>query len=236
MKIRFLSHDARVFLRSSPARNYWVGFLLADGCVIVPPSSREQRRLSVWLAVKDRQHVEALLRFLRSDCPLKFRKPHGRPVCGRMVHSDGAYGFDFSAGALVASLARLGVVPRKTKVAKAVGALAHDRHFWRGVVDGDGTVGLNANGKPYLSLCGTRRLMEQFLTFVRCVDPKVTATVQPASAGICFTLRVNCTAAQHVVRELYRGRVTALSRKAVAAERVLLWRATRARPGEAVWR
>ena len=73
-----------------------------------------------------------------------------------------------SSRRIVDDLGRHGVVPRKTLAGvPASDALAAHPDFWRGMIDGDGTVGL-ARGKygPVLSLCGSPAIMAQFADFL----------------------------------------------------------------------
>jgi hypothetical protein len=60
------------------ATAYWLGFLFADGCVL--EANRIPLVLALWLAAKDRAHVERFNAFLASDYPIRAAAKRG--ACG----------------------------------------------------------------------------------------------------------------------------------------------------------
>jgi hypothetical protein len=150
-----IRHDAFSDPTSSAAA-YWAGFLMADGCVY------DTGRVTLALQERDRGHVEAWMDFLGSS-----NKPlQSQPPSSRRTHA--AVRGQVSSRQIVEDLGRHGVVPHKTLAGvPASDALAAQPAFWRGMVDGDGTVGL-ARGKygPVLSLCGSPIVMAQFAEFL----------------------------------------------------------------------
>ena len=122
-------HPARpsAFGRIAVASAYWLGFLMADG------SRGKDHTLRLKLQIGDRDHVEQFARFL--GCP-------GRPL--REDH-DGrdnrTIAVQLRSAALSRDLERRGVVQRKSlDGCRAHASLAASGAFWRGVLDGDGTV------------------------------------------------------------------------------------------------
>lgn len=146
---------------SNPAVAYWAGFLMADGCVY------DTGRVTLALQERDRGHVEAWLNFLGSfDKPLQ-----SQPPSSSRTHA--AVRGQVSSRRIAEDLKRHGVVPRKTHAGiPASDALASQAAFWRGMVDGDGTIGL-PQGKygPVLSLCGSPVVMSQFADFLAAAIP-----------------------------------------------------------------
>lgn len=112
---------------------YWVGLLITDGCV------HRQRRIKLSLQERDSASLDRLAAFVRTTArPGKIEK--------------GSRGLRFTSPRMCARLAELGVGPRKTKTAKAPSCLLDNRHFWRGVIDGDGTLVLGKASSPRVSL------------------------------------------------------------------------------------
>lgn len=129
---------------------YWIGFLMADGCVT------NVNQIQLGLATRDRDHVVRFRSFLGSSHKISNRN-----------NGLGA-GLTVSSSHLVSVLAQYGVVPRKSLTAQVIG-LQDNRHFWRGVVDGDGSLMLPTpkRSSHLLRLCGSFFLMSQFAEFVK---------------------------------------------------------------------
>lgn len=141
---------------SSESR-YWLGFLLADGCISL---NKGIPVISLGLHLGDIGHVKKFARFagvgeesvkeVHYDCHL------GR--CNGAIVS-------FSGKMLISRLAKYGVVPRKTKIAAVHESLSNDPDFWRGLIDGDGCPRI----KPYprLRLCGTSQVVNSFANYLK---------------------------------------------------------------------
>ena len=207
---------------SSEEAAYWIGFLMADGCVSIP--GRGSPRVSVLLAKKDEGHLEKLRKFLWSNHPIRTQPVPPSDFCGRPRE---AVSLHVHSSQIAADLARYGVVPRKTLTAEAF-HLDHCRHFWRGVIDGDGTVGVvtsryTAKRKCYLyiyiSLVGSKRLVEQFRDYAKSLAPQLKARPYPVKTVWVF--RATGSIAYHLVRLMYREATISLSRKQKIADRIL---------------
>lgn len=190
---RRLSLNAAAFAKITAESAYWAGFLMADGCV-----SGNQVKLE--LAHRDRGHVKAFRSFLSSEHP---------------VSTTRRYSVRLQVGSpqLVSDLAALGVLPRKSLTAVAHPRLAVDRDFWRGVVDGDGHIGVK-RGCPELTLYGSQMLVSQFQDFVHAIV-ETKATVRPCEN--IYRFMVSGWRARSVLRHLYEGAEIALPRKAALA-------------------
>jgi hypothetical protein len=162
---------------------YWIGFLAADGYV---------RRSAVSLGLEPKC-AAALRRFLAfvgsPDRPL-YVTAKGRQLSAT-VHS----------AAIVADLARHGVVPRKTYSLCISREAAAEPAFWLGLLDGDGSVVISRDGVPTIHLVGTRSVMEDAATFFAAVGMVKRPSVHRAArGGVLWTVR----ASGHSARELAR--------------------------------
>ena len=69
------------------------------------------------------------------------------------------------------SLANYDLVPRKCFTAEIKGGIENNRHVWRGVINGDGSLGVRErkdSGRrvPYVYLTGSRSVWLQFRVFL----------------------------------------------------------------------
>jgi hypothetical protein len=195
-------HEA--FDELAPDAAYWIGFLFADGHV----HQRKQEwapEVIVALAARDRTHLEKLKTFLRS---------------GHTVGA-GFTGAGFPTGRLAVTSHRLG--GRLLELGRYEGTidpqLVASRHFWRGLVDGDGSLGIYRNGRSaILQLVGEYRYLAAFNEFL------ISQRLAPRSIGhdkSIFQVRAQGSSAEPIVDLLYRDAPTALDRKAVIAQQIM---------------
>ncbi len=107
------------------------------------------------------------------------------------------------------------------------GSLASSRHFWRGVVDGDGSIRIDrGSGIPSLSVVGSPALMRQLAGFLGgCfVDgsPPVPHRHGQSSKVLLVSLRGRRAVA--AIQILYADASDALARKRARADRAMAWR------------
>lgn len=188
--------NEKVFALPSAEGRYWIGMLMADGWV-----SQTTGAINLTLKQSDRAHVERFRRFLEADYRIRtITRCDGRQYASLTVHSR----------RLAADLATFGVVERKSLVA-SVKYLNMDPDFWRGVVDGDGSVGFHKRGYFSLRLYGAYKLTSQFRAFAATIVKDLRSTVRPCSS--IYSIGFCCRPAELVARALYDNASVALARK-----------------------
>jgi hypothetical protein len=190
---------------------YWIGFLMADGCVAKP-----RKTFVVYLSLKERdsEHIKKFRDFLGSSHKLSFQANNR----GFSAKGDSSMArIAVTSDRLAASLARYGVVPKKSRTAKVIG-LATNKHFWRGVVDGDGCLG-TAKGSPVLELVGSQSIVNQFKEFVLLHCPNYEGTSRLSRSAWC--LRLSTSSAMKMIEILYADCSIALERKMKIARHFL---------------
>ena len=131
----------------------------------------------------------------------------------------GQVGISVHSSTMVDDLSTFGVVPRKSKTA-SVKILEFNPHFWRGVIDGDGCIGMMRKEYPTLELVGSEQLCRQFSEFVKNIFPKTKANVRFHKN--IYKFGVVGKAALAVINALYGDPdVTALDRKMEHAQEIL---------------
>lgn len=135
---------------------YWVGMLMADGCLV--DSTIPSNIISLKLSSKDVNHLYKMKNFISSDVPLYELKNVNEHMLA------------FSNKTITNDLKKYGLIHRKSAKEKANEILIPNRDFWRGCIDGDGTVSVSKCGKnkfyPYISLNGSLDLCSQFSEFL----------------------------------------------------------------------
>lgn len=123
----------------TPDELYWCGLIHADGSI-------DPKKLWIRMAQKERHVVEQFLAFLGQETKISY------------VDRTTNYGRNemYSAGSLVKhrdAAARLLALGVKGDPAPELYA---SRHFWRGLIDGDGTIRVSNRGYAWVSLCTGR--------------------------------------------------------------------------------
>lgn len=195
---------------------YWVGFLMADGCV---HHGRNTAWVILSLAAVDGAHVEKFREFIKS----KHRITAG---VGGSFGPSSFVRLTVGSRQLANGLELYGVVPKKTAHARVI-RLETNRHFWRGVIDGDGSVGLALRRNPagglykpraVLQLCGSHELMIQFADFAAEVCG---STARPHRSKSIWAVGLTSGPAVAMIRYLYLGARVSLDRKQLKAEQIV---------------
>lgn len=198
---------------------YWIGMLLADGCISQKHGPyKEYWNIILGLKLSDFTHLVKFKEFIGTQAEVKIRELNTNygPTKQAIITVGGQ--------GLVKMLAEYGVVPRKTRINQhAHEDLKMSPDFWRGVIDGDGSVSIIKNGGRYypaIVVGGVRALMDDFADVVLNVTgfhPKV---------GRCrsiFKVGTNGRRAKSLITWLYKDAIVALERKRLVAEKCLEW-------------
>ena len=139
------------FSHNTPESFYWAGFIAADGCIL------GNNRMSLYLASKDKNHVEKLTKALDYD---------GK-ICYSRVRN--AYGVSITSERIVMDLQRFNIFERKSLTYKFPEfVIGHNfcNHFMRGYFDGDGSFNIDSRLKTKQLRFALRGTVE-FLTTYR---------------------------------------------------------------------
>lgn len=194
----------------TPESAYWIGFLMADGCI-------RGNKIRLKLATRDLAHLEKFQAFVGTAAPITINAESASgQIKGRTIRSSGSAQITVASEQGARDLALFGVIPRKSLIAK-VNQLETNRDFWRGAVDGNGSVFVSG-GTPHLALVGSHTLMGQFLAFCKTIT-KTNVTAGPA--GNISRVHMSCGPAVAVISALYNGASISLDRKAMKADAIV---------------
>lgn len=189
-----------------PAEAYWVGFLLADGCVY-------NHRICLELQQKDKIH---LLQFQAWVGALFYKV--------RDVPQNRSCSLRFVSHQMTADLSRYGVVPRKSLTPDFAKDIPFEvrLHYLRGVFDGDGSVHVDQRGRVIAQIAGSYTFCEQLLAFMEQHGVKGIGPYAQKRSDVC-SVQFQSDRAIEFLRAIYTGstKETRLSRKYEIVERLL---------------
>lgn len=166
---------------------YWIGFLMADGWV----NCRDV--VGVGAHTKDIQQIENFKSFTEGNQ-------------GVLLHPTRNFcSFQFRSTHTASTLDGYGVTKKKSLTANPSDAIVDSADFWRGMVDGDGT--LFKSSRPsksprlMLTLAGSVNCVEKFRQF--CFKRVGESRVRPSKKGNIFTVTFTGSYAKGVASLLY---------------------------------
>lgn len=198
---------------------YWLGFIYADGC-------NTAGALSFHLALKDKSHLEKFKKALNSNHPIFASIQYGHRQNSREKIYFHVY-LRIKNKYLVASLEKVGVVPRKTltlefPLISDVMPYPLANHFIRGYFDGDGSVFFNdwRNRQGRVSFCGTQAMLS---TIAYVMDIKYTGFRKKHNANIYELDYGGSRLVERIYNFLYTDATVWLDRKKEKFEEILSW-------------
>ena len=192
---------------------YWLGFITADGYV------NHTGLLGIGLNQKDYKHLEKFLVSINSNYKVRFRD------VGKYKKSE-IYLFSKK---LITDLQKLGIYRAKSLNSKPCTQVPENllRHYWRGLVDGDGCIYINRNEKNSLkcvvSLCGTYEICKGFKDFI--IKNKIISKANILNCKSIHTISFGgARLTQKIITILYKDAQVYLNRKKILAEEILRYK------------
>jgi transposase len=203
----------------SDAELWLFGLLMADGNV------SHGRRVSLRLSVRDRDAVESARQVAGSNAPIVVVER--REVNPMGIRGGRAVLWTLHSREIVSRLIAMGMVRAKSyrDDVRVKGAVAQSPSFWRGVIDGDGSIGWSRSrgrANAYLQVLGGRRLLDQWAMFVvdGIGDPKPRVRPRRDTKRL-YQSALGWSRAWRMVEILYGHGGPALERKRNAALEIL---------------
>lgn len=189
------SLNENVFNQLTPEALYWIGFLYADGHI------RKDKEYSIELEIelKDLGHLNKYKDFFGCNKSIKtFDNSCKLKIYSKVLHQ---------------KLKDLGFTHNKSYTAKPHDLLKESRDFWRGVVDGDGSLS-NQLKAPLLHLCGTVDTIEEFISFIKRQGVETIALPRYCKGSTClYQVNFSCIKAIDITNILYKDAEVYLDRK-----------------------
>ena len=199
---------------TTPEQAYWLGFISADGCIVATARNPEGSHLAMQLALRDKGHLVKLKEALGANASVRTRvhQTFGKTLGSALL--------SVGSRRLTDALLALGVTPRKSATMEPWdGPAGLMRHYWRGMVDGDGSLARKGDGLYTIFLCGSEACVRGFARWAAQVCG---TTAKPYTRSGCWYVGVS---GRHqvpkLVSALYEGAGVSLDRKQEIADRIL---------------
>jgi len=188
----------------SEAKAYWLGFLTADAHV-------GRTVIQIGLASRDRDHLLSFRSFLGSS----------HPIVDFVSSGHAASRIAIGSIRLANRLRELGLFTNKSATAHPCTEIPDEllRHYWRGVVDGDGWIGCDSRGSWYVGLSGTEAIVAGYRAFL--VHCGVRTNAQPSHrANILVLLLKGTGIAKQAALATWGNNTISLARKQSLADQL----------------
>lgn len=209
---KFTAHRRPSMFRSidTPELAYWLGFINADGTIVgVNPGNLA---LQVTLARKERNHLVKLRSFLGIEREIwdyeartigDVLRPYSRLICQERP--------------IMMDVVRHGILPNKTGAEKPWdGPPRLMPHYWRGMVDGDGSV---PQKSFTVTLAGSYEVVSAFVSWARTVsETRINPTRDKRSPDQWRAIMAGRGAVLDVLHALYDDAPVFLDRKKALAD------------------
>jgi len=177
-----------------PGEAYWIGFMMADGYVV----EMEKQETQIGLTLKDREQVEDFKTFFNLDNKVGVKTVNGKDYYRLHTYNN----------ELADYFAANGIFQNKTFSANPPENLKYSRHFWRGIVDGDGCIDYQKDTPRLRLKMGSRKVVKRFKEFA---DLESRASVRSVESQWVYSVHANEVI--HLLRELYIPSTHYLQRK-----------------------
>lgn len=193
---RYCKLDQSFFERiDSEEKAYWLGFLFADGNVVLQPSPA----LQLCLSTADEEHFRKFISMIKSEYKVSIHN-YKRPVIQTRI----------SNKKIVDDLIKLGCVPQKT-FNLTFPTLPEEliRHFIRGYFDGDGCI-YNGKKASAIIFLGT----ENMLTEIKSKLPiGIESSIRKVKNIYSYRIHLNESRLKAITKYLYEDATVYLNRK-----------------------
>lgn len=197
-----------------PDKAYWIGFILADGNI-----SSDKKILSIQLQSGDADHILKFRSFIGTDAPIN--KIEGLDYRSNKIHN--AINIKVCSKGLCSRLREIGIFPNKSLRTVSVHLGIPDEFlgdYWRGVVDGDGSIGFyKSDDCPRISLYGDIDVVRSFKEF--CGGFVDAEKIKINTNRNIFSVEFTGRKAVIIARHLYSDASIYLERKYELAKRFL---------------
>jgi len=175
--------NSDAFSEVNPQSLYWAGFLMADGSIV-------ENEVKLEISCKDKNHIKKFKNFLKSNHKITERSNRNTVQ------------IQFTDEKIVNDLSYYGIIQQKSYGTEAKNECKDSRHFWRGMVDGDGSVVID-RGYLKISLTGVKNLIEQFSRYFYSITSRELTVSKNDKKSNSFRITTAGSYAETILKNLY---------------------------------
>lgn len=196
--------------------SYFIGFLFADGNLYECDRNRGKIRIEINSKDKDILYDFAKLFNLNYIIRARNRTTNFKNIA---THTLIIYDFNFRC-----ELKHCGMIAGKKSDIVSVPKVPYsDKDFWRGFIDGDGSLGFTKTGKPFISLITkSESLKNEYLNFIFKYINK-NKTINRNKRDNAYNIMLMNEDAQDIAKLLYYDGCISLNRKKQISVKVTNW-------------
>lgn len=202
---------------TKPDWAYIFGFIQADGHLW--EGTQNRGKMTIELAIKDVDILEKIKPLIPYPTSLRtrtrdtnFKKSYeSATLCVNML--------EFRS-----ELKSLGIIPGKKSPNSSVPKVPYsERDYWRGWMDGDGSLGFTDKGIPFVAFCTKSEIIAR--AFVEYMEPVCGATrkIKPNTRDKMYNLTYTKESAQKIAKFLYVSEDLVLNRKYLLSKEIQTW-------------
>lgn len=190
---------------------YWLGFNTADGSI---KDTGRHYQISIMLKKEDENHLLKFLRDLDSNYKTRYIRNY-------------VY-IDICSKKMVKDLKKMGLYPNKVQTVEPCKKMPDhlERHYWRGLFDGDGWITKYRKPNGYvkweIGLSGNKSMLEGFRKFI---SKQVQSNASVRKKKTCYVIQYGGKwIPRGVAKVLYENATIYLSRKKVLADQLISYK------------
>lgn len=138
---------------------YFYGWIVSDGCL------SDSGAVTVSLNTKDMELLENLKSYVGGNRKISSVVTKPDPRTGAVYHNSS---FSFKDEDLTERLVNFGLEPRKSTRETCPEVFKFNRHFWRGMFEGDGCISKASNN---IDLVGSDVIVKDFFNYMKTICP-----------------------------------------------------------------
>lgn len=197
--------------------SYLFGLFQADGNLY--EQSRNRGRLSLEILKRDEQIILILMKQIEFNSFVSYRSRTTNFGFGEYVKLSI---YDRSFREKMKSLG-FPVGKKDELIAPPIGESFEERDYIRGIIDGDGSLGLTGNGFPFISLVTkSEAIKEYYINYIYRITNKM-KNISRNKRDNVYNIMVNKEDAQKIVSDIYYDNCICLERKRNKSKEVLNW-------------
>lgn len=203
---------------NNPVKSYWLGFIMADGCVSSSTSKKIANRFSIVLKQSDIDHLKKIAKDMKCHAPI-ITKEH----IDKRGFTSYSCELRINSQKLCNSLIKLGVIPNKTGKEQIPSSL--DRKYYtdfiRGFFDGDGCLTKTLNRSYYRFHVGScsEKIIKQIQLFLKEHGIIIPTYIRNEYSKPFYMLETSCKkTCNDMLHLLYDNSETYLDRKYILVQ------------------